>query len=359
MKNLEKLKVIILSLLLLAGCSEDKKVNLQQYSMPTIAKDFSDSNNIVLLTTSDFNGSIYGKTYDRYKQAPIGIGGAGLLANYLEIFTKKFRDNGIVLDTGFFISEKEQKKSRSLREFLSYDAVALTENEIKFFNEDSKISAPFTNLNILDIKEMKSITHLNNQPYIIKEVKDTKVAIVSITLFTPTVASSEDAAGLLFDDPVARLISNKSEIKKNSDIVILMVHDQSICIEDDKECHESEDRIEKVAKRLPPDFIDIIIGNGEYHSLTEINDMSVLMAPKSTDFISLSIINPKLKRVIKNKPIKLCSQFFEYSSDCHVDTDDIDKSIDIRQSVYRLKSASFLGDAVVPNRDIEVFLNAN
>jgi 2',3'-cyclic-nucleotide 2'-phosphodiesterase (5'-nucleotidase family) len=378
MKNLLKLKVTkLIILLLLASCQ--KEIPRSEFSRPIPAKkiDLSldkDTKRIVIATTNNFNSSVSGVTDSTLSQSPMAIGGADFLPSYLEILKKEYKDEVLLVDAGYIVNPKKNSKSNKktlkLFEILGYDAVLLTENELLNLEDTYGTQLPFVNSNIMDLKKMEPTDRFNSVPYIIKKINGVRVGIVGITSYKSNLRGESEISGLLFDDPVARLITMKSQLKKRADIIIALVHMQTKCSSEDsddlKSCPDNNEKFKKLIKRFPPNLVDIIIGGDSNYAAGFIEGIPVIQNYGHGKYLGQLDIyyDTKKKTIIKEqtkiyKPLKLCSRFFKVSQDCHVDRDDVTKLNSIRESRYQTDTAKFLGHSIVPDLDIVKYLKAN
>lgn len=378
MKNLLKLKVTKLLIpLLLISCQ--KEIPNSEFSRPNPDKKINlsidkNTKRIVIATTNNFNSSVSGITDSTLKQSPMAIGGADFLPTYLEILKKEYKDEVLLVDAGYIVNKKKDdkvnKKTLKLFEILGYDAVLLTENEILNLKETYGTQLPFVNSNIMDIKKMEVTDKFNSVPFIIKKVNGVKIGIVGITSYKSKLRAENEISGLLFDDPVARLITMKSQLKKKADIIIALVHMQTKCSSEDSDdlrsCPDNNEKFKKLIKRFPPDLVDIIIGGDSNYAAGFVEGIPVIQNYGHGKYLGQLDIyfDTSKKKIIKehtkiHKPLKLCSRFFKVSQDCHIDKNDIHKFKAIRESRYQTDAAKFLGHSIVPDLDIVKYLQTN
>ncbi|EQC47959.1 lipoprotein [Bacteriovorax sp. DB6_IX] len=377
MKNLLKLKVTNLLIpLLLISCQ--KEISTHEFSRPKSPKKINlsldkNTKRIVIATTNNFNSAVSGVTDSTLAQSPMALGGADFLPTYLNILRKEYKNEVLLLDAGYLVNKKKNpvanKKTLKLFEMLGYDAVLLTENELLNLKESYGTTVPFVNSNIIELKKLEVTDHFGSRPFIIKEVNGVKVGIVGITSYKPELKGESEIAGLLFDDPVARLITMKRILKEKTDIIIALVHMETHCSSQEsknlKECPDNKEAFRKLIKRFPPNLVDIIIGGDSNYAAGFIEGIPVLQNYGHGKFLGQLDIYYDLnkKEIIKehtkiHKPTKLCSRFFMVSQDCHIEADDVTKIKRVKDSRYQTDTAKFLGKTITPDLDIVKYLNA-
>lgn len=378
MRNLQKLKAInIFLLLLLISCQ--KEIIRPEFSRPNTPKKINltldkHTKRIVIATTNNFNSSVSGITESTFSQAPIAIGGADFLPSYLEILRKEYKDEVLLVDAGYFVNSKKNpvinKRTMKLYEILSYDAILLSENEILNLQSDHGIQLPFVNSNVIDLKENRITNKFGSTPYIIKKVNGVRVAIVGISIYKSKLKTEDNISGLLFDDPVASLITMRSQLKKKSDIILALVHMQTKCSTDGesdlKECPDNNEKFKKLVKRFPPNLVDVIIGGDSNYGSEFIQGIPVIQNFGHGKYLGQLDLyyDTKAKKLINSNtkiypPLKLCSRFYKSTQDCHVDKDHGAKRRQIKESRYQLDVAKFLNSTIVPSLDIVNYLKAN
>ena len=378
MRNLQKLKAInIFLLLLLISCQ--KEIIRPEFSRPNTPKKINltldkHTKRIVIATTNNFNSSVSGITDSTFSQAPIAIGGADFLPSYLEILRKEYKDEVLLVDAGYFVNSKKNpvinKRTMKLYEILSYDAILLSENEILNLQSDHGIQLPFVNSNVINLKENRVINKFGSTPYIIKKVNGVRVAIVGISIYKSKLKTEGNISGLLFDDPVASLITMRSQLKKKSDIIVALVHVQTKCStngeSDLKECPDNNEKLKKLVKRFPPNLVDVIIGGDSNYGSEFIQGIPVIQNFGHGKYLGQLDLyyDTKAKKLINSNtkiypPLKLCSRFYKSTQDCHVDKDHGAKRRQIKESRYQLDVAKFLDSTIVPSLDIVNYLKAN
>jgi len=378
MKNLQKLKVTkLILLLLLASCQ--KEISLSEFSRPkpqqkinlTLDKEVK---RIVIATTNNFNSSVSGITDSTFEQSPMALGGADFLPTYLNILKKEYNEELLLLDAGYIVNKKKNtkvnKKTLKLFEILGYDAILLTENEILNLKSTHGLNLPFVNSNIMDLKKLEVTDKFGSLPFIIKKINGIRVGIVGITSYKPELKKESEISGLLFDDPVARLITMKRQLKKKTDIIIALVHMQTKCSSEEssdlKTCPDNTKKFKKLIKRFPPNLVDVIVGGDSNYASGIVEGIPVVQNYGHGKFIGQLDIyfDTSKKEIIKEhtkiyRPLKLCSRFFKLTQDCHVEADDLTKRKRIKDSRFQTDIAKFLGKTIVPDLDIVKYLQTN
>lgn len=348
MKNWQKYKVInYILLLFLASCFEEYSKFEFSYPNRSSIPETDGEINITILYNNNFQSTHSGVKESYPENSEITVGGSNLFANYIQTLRSKFKDT-ILLDTGNMISRDTSidsiKKTLNLYEKLSFDAVLLSENEILNIPKETTTSIPFISSNIIDIKKEIETDFLGNTTYIIKEVGGIKFALIGLTLYKEDL----NISGVIFDDPVARIINTISQIKESVDFKVLLIHPQTNCLSY-QECNLISKEFEHTLNRLPPHIVDLIVGGELTNGKSEINDFKVAQNYGRGQFLGLIQLSfDKDKKILKDginilQPLKICSHFFDATADCHLQKGDSAKLKLLQESKYKLIKPRVLG----------------
>lgn len=348
MKNWPKYKVTnFLMLLFLTSCFEEYTKFEYSYPNRSSVKKVESHTTLTILYTNNFKNQIDATKESYPNDNNINVGGKEGLKSYISILRKKFK-NPILLDAGNMLDRQASPDAINgtinLYNELDYDAVLLTENEILNLKNDSDIKFPFVSTNIIDLKKETESDFLNNKSYLIKEIDGIKLGIVGLTLYK----KNSNISGIIFDDPVARLISVSSLIRDKVDAIVLLIHPTSHC-NDYYSCKSSGDEITSTIERLPPGSVDLVIGGEVSMGKTMIDDYNVAQNFGRGQFIGVSTLHfDESKKLLSDKtqilsPLKVCSHYFDATADCHIEIGDGAKRNLIRESKYKLISPRILG----------------
>ncbi len=345
MRNLQKLKAtnIFIFLIFLASCQGDLK--RFQYSLPNLKSITTnkDLKKISIIHTGNFNenSEVINEVVD--KNISLRVGGKAALKSYISTLRKNLSAPTLLLDTGNFVSFNSvtDKRNETIKLFseLNFDAVLLTESELLNIPDRDNLKIPFTAGNIIDLKSDSITPRLNNRPYLLKEIDGVKVAIIGLSLYNKKSKGEDGLSGIYFDDPIARFITLRNEIKNSVDVMILLLH-----------AHQNSKDFDETIKRLPPNSVDIVIGNDGVNGTRVVNGQTVVTNKGNGKFIGLIDLYLDDKgKVISNQtksypPIKLCTKFFDISADCHIDRNDLEKIKSVKESNYKLINARILGE---------------
>ncbi|EQC47205.1 hypothetical protein M900_0518 [Bacteriovorax sp. Seq25_V] len=341
---MQKLKAINLFIILifLASCQGDLK--RFQYSLPnkksiTTNEEYK---KISIIHTGNFNenSSVISEIVD--SKILLSIGGSNALKGYISTLRETIEAPTLLLDTGNFISFNSvtEKRNATIKLYseLNYDAVLLTESELLNIPNEQETQIPFIAGNIIDLKSDSITTRLNNKAYTIKDIEGVKIALIGLSLYNKKSQGEDGLSGIYFDDPIARFITIKNEIGKRADLIILLLH-----------AHRDQKAFNETIKRLPPNSVDLVLGNDGEAGLRTVNGQTVVTNKGDGKYIGLIDIyiddekNFIAKQTRSYPPIKLCSQFFDVSADCHIDRNDLEKIKSIKESNYKLIKARVLG----------------
>lgn len=351
MKNWQKYKAInYILLLFLTSCFEE--YSKFEYSYPnksSIPKNKGEYS-ITILYNNNFNNSL-SPIKELYPGSnEISVGGQNLLKDYVQIIRQKYQNN-LLIDSGNMIARKadNEEVSRTLNLYneLKFDAVLLSENEIINIPKTSSVDFPIIASNILDIKKETDTDFLKSTTYLIKEMAGIKIAFIGLTLYKEDL----NISGVVFDDPVAKLISTLSQIKEEVDFKILLIHPQSRCA-NYQECRSQHKELEEIVGRFPPESVDLIIGGDYTEGNSSINDFPVAQNYGHGQFLGLLHLNfDQNKKILKDginilTPIKICSHFFDATADCHLQIGDKAKEDLLKESKFKLIKPRFLGSNI-------------
>lgn len=363
MRNLQKLKVInIFLFILLVSCQKDFPHKLN--TLPKLTKNTIENENIkrvVIGITNNFNSNLEPFEDRTFKSHNIDVGGKYLLQKYVDIARSQIGKKFVLLDTGYFVSKKasESKKDKTIQLYssLKYDAILFTENELLSINQEveerNKTQLPFVNSTIYDLKTNSPVNTMGTAPYIIKEVNGVRIAFVGITTYKLSLKDEKEIKGHLFDDPVARLITLRNELRQKSDIIIALLHNKTTCSEKSNEagfnCTSSLTDTNNLIQRFPPGVVDIILGGESNSPMTMIKGIPVIQNYGNGKYLGMVEVyydtfynKVAIDKTKAYEPIKLCSHFFESTQDCNTSNTNVDRMWQLRNTKFKTIPAKFL-----------------
>lgn len=324
----------LLTLVLIVACAS-QKVPTRVLSEPEW-KDTPSLDNEKRVTISSinyFNSSLTPQLENYESLGSIKVGGIQLIEKYTSILKQRLDNKVLLLSTGELVNENQNGGIETLLkdfERIGVDAFHLSEKELKMLplSKINKTKNKFVNSNIIDLKKQSPLTSNNIGNYMIKRVNGVKVGIMAVTTFKNIEARKHKyLKGLYFEDPVFSILKVHELLKrKGAEIFVLMIKSHKTC--PNQKCESTEEELQKLLKRLPPQKIDLIIGSEPKIINEKIGGIPFIQNLGEGKYISRVDLfyNTKEKKVISSKtnihpPIKLCSQFFKATDDCHIEND--------------------------------------
>lgn len=315
----------------------------QKYGLPNYSKDSLSSGvkRIVIATTQKFQGNISSEKVFMGKKTPyenleLNIGGVGHMAAYINVLRQFYESQPILIETGPIFNSKDSAKKKSqilkLYDYLEYDAVLFGPNEFLFLNSQNysaneDLKKFFVSSSLLDLDEGKIIDNEYSAPFKIVERQGVKIGLVGLTTYRALPSAQElDQYRILIKDSVAALLKAHFQLKsKKVDIVVALTDIQGNCQVKDKHLDCPKDDPFKIfLDRLPPNIVDVVIGNGMHPISSQYKNIAVLQHPGKSKFLSHAELFYDLeeKKLLKNQtiflgPIKTCHQFLALTQDCH------------------------------------------
>lgn len=312
---------------------------------------------ITISSINFFNSSLAPQSENYDSLGSIKVGGIQLIEKYTSILKQRLDNKVLLLSTGELVNENQNGGIETLLnhfEKIGVDAFHLSEKELKTLpiSKINKSNNKFVNSNIIDLKKQAPLSSKNIDNYMLKTVNNVKVGIIAVTTFKNIEARKHKYLnGLYFEDPIFSILKVHDHLKrKGAQIFVLMIKSHKSCAE--KDCESTEEELENLLKRLPPQKIDVIIGSEPKIINKKIGGIPFIQNIGEGKYISRVdlIYNTKENKVIDSKtnihpPIKLCSEFFEATNDCHIESDYYkeEKIHLIKNNHVKMSRARFLG----------------
>lgn len=391
---------LLLLVLLVAGCSFGKKDNEKSdghhhlYSAPD--KDDAEKlktteRRLIIVSTNDLKGQLEPQQEDAQdKHSPektlISVGGADILARYMEILRAQYPAQVVLVDAGNALSGTLVSRSSGAKALiemfhrLNYDAIGLSPQDLA---AGPSMKAPLSptgwmpNLfknqsvllsNLLDLKTAKPVEWGKSTPQLLKEVNDVKVGFIG--LLPDDLPAKLDASVLngLYVEPAmqAFLKQSRSLRLKGAEVIVLVMHGGMKCgVERAQEKNlplgkvnfdprdpsvcDSDGALAKFVGELPAGSVDAVItGGGPGKVANFVNGVPVLQAfGQGTAFARVDLVWDVEKKALNaektlvHQPVRLCHRFFKETEDCFTE----DPSIDHR----RLIPARYLEKNIFPD----------
>ncbi|GEM_PF-3454317 len=324
----------LLILIFIAACASHK-VPTKVLSEPEW-KEIPLQDNEKKITISSFNffNSSLAPQLENYNSlGTIKVGGVKLLKRYTSILKERLNNKLLLLSTGELVNENQSGGIEAILkdfEIVGVDAFHLSEKELNTLplSKINKFNNKFINSNIIDLKKQSPLSSKNIDNYMIKKVNGVKVGIMAVTTFKNHEAKKyKYLKGLYFEDPIFSILKVHDYLKrKGAEIFVLMLKSHKTCPEE--KCESTEEELKNLLKRLPPKKIDLIVGSEPKLINKHIDGIPFIQNLGEGKYISRVDLfyNTKQKKVITSKtnihpPIKLCSQFFKITNDCHIEND--------------------------------------
>lgn len=402
MKNLERLKVIKLLILilpiLLFSCRDQGKTD-NLYAYPQWQEDViysASREDAFLFFTAELRNTLFPKANLKSPKLPkemphsMKTGGAAILKSYMNILRKRFGEKVAFLSYGDLDLRSHDNKLqsyliRSLK-LLNFDGLLLGSHDLLppdhqslFFDSMKKL--PWFNSSILSIKTGQPTTQWNSQSYQILTVGKKKIGLIGITSYDLVPLEKRNSiSGYYFQDPVSSILRTKNLLKKEGvEIISLFYQGKNPCpsatlnaavtlselpkSSDLPECKE-EMQIKTIIDKLPPNAIDFVVGNNlpsfQYREIPIVG----LQDPHSfLTGIRLSFTEGTIDwtQSFLLEPLKLCHETFVGTQDCVFDTEDSEINearFDIlKRSSYHMLPARFLGHEIKEDEEALKILN--
>lgn len=395
------MKFLIISLLAL-GCSFGKKNNEksdghhQLYSSPKeadIGSLATTERRLILISTNDLKGQLEAQqesAEDKHspEKALVSVGGAEIMARYMEILRAKYPSQVVLVDAGNALSGTLVSRSSGAKALvemfgrLKYDAIALSANDLA---AGPSMKAPLSPTgwmphlfktqntpvllsNLLDLKTTKPVEWGKTTPQLLKEINEVKVGFIG--LLPDDLPAKLDASVLngLYVEPAMQsfLKQSRSLRLKGAEVIVLVMHGGVKCgVEraqekslplakvnfdprDPKVC-DNDGALAKFVNELPPGSVDAVItGGGPGKVANFINGIPVMQAfGQGTSFARVDLVWDLEKKAVNaektlvHQPVRLCHRFFKETEDCFTE----DSSIDHRQLI----PARYLDKSIFPD----------
>ncbi|PIK13960.1 hypothetical protein [Halobacteriovorax sp. JY17] len=355
---MKKLVLSIITILIIGACATSSiptKVLSEPDWKPSSNSDTEKQ--ITISSINFFNSSLAPFNEHFEGIGEVKIGGIQLLKTYSSILKKRLDNKVLLLSTGELINENQKGGiDPILKEFenIGVDAFHLSEKELRKLpiSKIDKYDNKFINSNIIDLKKQSPLSSKNIENHTIKTIDGVKIGIMGITTFNNAEARKHKYLnGLYFEDPIYSILKTHDLLeRKGAKIFILMVKGHKRC--PDNKCESTREEMEKLLKRLPPNKIDLIIGSEPELLNEKISGIPFIQNSGAGKFLSRVDLyfDTKKERINTSKtkihsPIKLCSEFFTATNDCHIENDYYMKGkIElIKENKEYMTKAKFLG----------------
>ena len=334
---------------------------------------------LIFLISNGFSGQLTPKESIQYSsnfnEVPnIWIGGERAFFSYFSISKEKYNTSAILLDSGNLFkigsSDAEKEKVLKLYEQIGFDAVALSQKdlrEISPFEGEKEYKIPFVLSNIVEIKKLKRFKKNGVVPYKIIKKGPYNIGIINIT------SMKKFKAGLYMEDPILAIIKiNKKFRRKNVDFTVLMADINSKCKSPPAQSAKSfkdfskyqlicpsKDPLLSFVKRLPPNSVDLILTNNKIEAQGFLKNIPIVQTTGEGKFLARVLINvstegKKLDHMHSFilPPILTCNNFFGSTQDCYLGEGENYFSKEsarmeiIRKSSYKMVPATYLGKQI-------------
>jgi 2',3'-cyclic-nucleotide 2'-phosphodiesterase (5'-nucleotidase family) len=334
---------------------------------------------LIFLISNGFSGQLTPKENvkhsSNFNEVPnISIGGERAFFSYFSISKEKYNASALLLDSGNLFksgsSEAEKEKVLKLYEQIGYDAVALSQKDLKDispFEGEKEYKVPFVLSNIVEIKKLKRFKKNGVVPYKIIKKGPYNIGIINIT------SMKKFKAGLYMEDPILAIIKiGKKFRRKNVDFTVLMADINSKCKSPPAQSAKSfkdfskhqlkcptQDPLLSFVKRLPPNSVDLILSNNKIEAQGFLRNIPIVQTTGDGRFLARVLINvsnedKKLdqKHSFILPPILTCNNFFGSTKDCYLGEGENYFSKEnarmeiIRKSSYKMVPATYLGKQI-------------
>lgn len=361
-KNFLKLKVFSL-VLLLGSCS--KEFPEKRFSFPDWKTEASLKNEekIYFALFGDFTSPLKPKEevkkYQQGNTLTFKVGGKQTLKEYLKILRLRFENNLVLISTSPVTTFTNDIKDTLLElNYLSENSPEIIHSnyrDLAFFHRELNLNKDFAFSSFLNLVNSNVLTQKNSSPFLplgassekIIEKGAQRLAFLSLNYPTDKISNKLFAIpGLLFEDPILSILKAKNKLKGQgitSYILTLDIstncrsqldfkHSHYLSELKDSELHcDESDPLLKFIKRLPPEFIDMIVlanpeeNKGNQFLIGTLNNIPIIKLDTSGNFILLVEMNYDTASLHANKksfkfwaPIKLCQEFVLSGQDCYL-----------------------------------------
>ena len=391
---------LLFIVLLVAGCSFGNKNNEKSdghhhlYSAPEkdeAGKLKTTERRLIIVSTNDLKGQLEAQqenTQDKHspERTLISVGGAEIMARYMEILRAQYPSQVVLVDAGNALSGTLVSRSSGAKALiemfdrLNYDAIGLSPQDLA---AGPSMKAPVSptgwmpNLfkkqtvllsNLLDLKTAKPVEWGKSTPQLLKDINDVKVGFIG--LLPDDLPAKLDASVLngLYVEPAmqAFLKQSRSLRLKGAEVIVLVMHGGIKCgIERAQEKNlplakvnfdprdpsvcDNDGALAKFVNELPQGSVDAVItGGGPGKVANFVNGVPVMQAfGQGTAFARVDLVwdvekkalNPE--KTLVHQPVRLCHRFFKETEDCFTE----DSSIDHRQLI----PARYLEKSIFPD----------
>jgi len=363
---------ILSFLLLLTSCFFSPQSLKRIFSEPEFVKKKA---SLILLISNGFSGQLSPKEGLKLENAPnLWIGGEKAFFSYFQISKQKYNEQALLLDSGNIFkkgsSSVEKEKVIKLYESIGFDAVALSQDDLKEispFEGEKAYKIPFVLSNIVEIKKLKRLNKNGILPFKIIEKGPFKIGIINIT------SMKKFKDGLYMEDPILAVIKIKKIFRrKKVDFTILMADLNSKCMSPPSQNARSfqnfakhqlhcpgKDPLYLFVKRLPPGSVNLILTNNKIEAQGFLKNIPIVQTTGEGKFLARVLINLSsesqkldLKSSYLLPPILTCNNFFGSTQDCYLGegknyfSKENARMEIIRSSKYKMIPATYLGKQI-------------
>ncbi|TQR18620.1 bifunctional metallophosphatase/5'-nucleotidase [Psychrobacillus soli] len=275
---------------------------------------------ITILQTSDIHGSIYPLNYGNNKIADIGLGKLATKIKQERALDEQLIliDNGDLIQgtplTYYYVQFLKDKSNPmiSILNHLSYDAAIIGNHEFNYgmsmLNQAVQESTfPWLSANIVGEKSKQPYF---GQPYTIKEVEGTKIAILGVTThYIPNWENEQNIAGLAFHDALQDTKKWVAHIKEqeNPDVLIVSYHggfERDIVTGEPTEKLTGENQGYAICQEI--EGIDVLLTGHQHRSLTgNINGVEIVQPFNNGQMIGKIVLTLNEENEITHKTSEL------------------------------------------------------
>jgi hypothetical protein len=298
------------------------------------------------------------------------VGGAKNLHSYISIFKRYYGTQGLYFDMGgiFGVDAHNDVQVSHLFKELSPLAIAASERELLRFSLNfPDTTLPIIATNAIDLTKGTALSEPPFETWLIHKVGEFKIGVISLATFSEMDQRiAGELKGLYIEDPILALLRSRDQLQKEGAThIIALMRVPSLCKDNKKpgprsfsdrdewqmSCPENDPLINAI-QRFPPEAVDLVLTSGD-HSFSGYFDKLPVAQIKRGSHIGLVRLGLGDQSDTELWPaIKLCSQFFSGTEDCHLEIDNNsikNTRLKMIEKAAKVQSPSrFLGETVSP-----------
>lgn len=344
---------IIFSTLVLAltlSCSSKSPIQVQTSQNSPLKEQ-----EVVILGLNDLHGALEPITRDTNDKDPkkvvrYSMGGAAVIATYVNRIKARYGNNLLILDAGDQWQgtlESNLVKGKSVVEFynrIGVHAAAIGNHEFDFGAEEKSTDTlsvlknrmkeakyPYLSANTFEKKSGKRLTATNLYPHWVLNAGAVKVGVIGVTTETTPATTHQKNISHLEFKKIAEVTKEEAKLLREQekvDVIVLVAHAGANCHTHktnprESVCKESDEMV-RVLKELPTGTVDAVVA-GHTHTLLHhwIQGVPVIQSGKSLLHLNLihltvDLATRKVKpeRTTIEGPIPVCEHIFENQKNC-------------------------------------------